>query len=1212
MKRASIDREKTVSDIEESTDYDSFHSSEMESDVEDELLMSSSTAPSQCSSRNKAKKQKISDEAIHEMEINRDLYQSNLFKEEMDSFLREVTLDYTKNRHIDDTLWTLKDILENDLDEQPGADISALIKHLDSYNIRIPFSGSTKNINYTLSFKKPSRVRVIGSYLSKTILKSRSMNVDLLVEIPKDLFQEKDYLNNRYWNKRAYYLSMIALALKNSKKFSHEIYFGTLCDDPRLSLITVEGVQENFSIRIIPSISSEVFSLSRLSPCRNAIRSDSIAPSEQPATPHYNNALIMNTQHLNHMVYMYSSLKSCPCLVKAILLMKAFVRKRCLCFGGHTYGAISEFAMSMIMACLVRGDFRLSEKPLIDENWNEYQIFRATIDWISRLEGYFFMAENKNEIPGFDENAWKNAYKDEIVFVDPTGLINLTCGVDKNEWDWFKNECRKASIMLSDSLRDHFNMLFLPSKYQMFERFDHIAVQKLSSIENSQPLKNLALDFGSISNAVIAKTRKLFVEALSDRIKFLTVRIMRKHKFALDRKISDKDSKLVLGFSVNPSNYSRVIDLGPPADSQNTRFRQIWGEKVEVRRFKDGSILEAVVWDEQENNIVVNRAKIFRSIIGYLFSRHLSMDKSENLLHLGDQFSSILDLSPKLQSEHRLFRRKHHNFRPITIAFHDFSRKLRDLDNIPLKIVEVKAAHSALRYSSAIIPQPLPLDLYMQHSSSTMPYIEPIDVVLHIEASNRWPSELDALQKMKTSYLLSVAQNLKESEDDMIATVVKGESSLFSDPMGISALASGYLDVTTAEGFTFRCRVHYEHEMVLIERSMSLPNIPEWKRKNYKNAMEVYRNIFIFKPRHTNCIQSLVQRYPVLSQVIRMTKRWLACHWLLSSGKSLNPSKLPVSYPISEEVVEWLCASVILSVDEYESPGSALSGFVRVLSLLASFNFTKKPFIVETTQGILDDSKLNLIHQKFQNLRKQDVHGNRCALFMSVLTDSENEDEFDSSMTQNEQFLEMMRNSHFTLEQPQKVILNRIRALAMSSLKQLDSVWSYICKIDNFDEKSISNRMLEVFRHNDSDYHLVLELDRSLCTSYYQAIDPDLSYFKFDEVFKNLMSRDQKNYLIDFDPTMEYLRDLHAQFGDTCWFFHDKFGGHKIGVVFDPSILNVPRPFKPSIPFPLKFENQIVEKKRFVSLDVSDVTETISILGKGFVLSQDLRYHLIQ
>jgi U3 small nucleolar RNA-associated protein 22 len=43
-----------------------------------------------------------------------------------------------------------------------------------------------------------------------------TLSVDLMVKMPESLFQEKDFLNYRYFYKRAYYLACIAAGLQES------------------------------------------------------------------------------------------------------------------------------------------------------------------------------------------------------------------------------------------------------------------------------------------------------------------------------------------------------------------------------------------------------------------------------------------------------------------------------------------------------------------------------------------------------------------------------------------------------------------------------------------------------------------------------------------------------------------------------------------------------------------------------------------------------------------------------------------------------------------------------------------------------------------------------------------------------------------------------------------------------------------------------------
>jgi hypothetical protein len=55
-----------------------------------------------------------------------------------------------------------------------------------------------------------------------------------------------------------------------------------------------------------------------------------------------------------------------------------------------------------------------------------------------------------------------------------------------------------------------------------------------------------------------------------------------------------------IGLSLVPENTSRILDKGPPPTDKEAAaaFREFWGDRAELRRFKDGSILEAVVWEQ--------------------------------------------------------------------------------------------------------------------------------------------------------------------------------------------------------------------------------------------------------------------------------------------------------------------------------------------------------------------------------------------------------------------------------------------------------------------------------------------------------------------------------------------------------------------------------------------------------------------------------------
>jgi U3 small nucleolar RNA-associated protein 22 len=72
---------------------------------------------------------------------------------------------------------------------------------------------------------------VVGGYAVKNMIKQAERNeVDVALAMPSSLFQEKDYLNYRYFYKRAYYLACIASGLQATKdlgvKMAYELLDG--------------------------------------------------------------------------------------------------------------------------------------------------------------------------------------------------------------------------------------------------------------------------------------------------------------------------------------------------------------------------------------------------------------------------------------------------------------------------------------------------------------------------------------------------------------------------------------------------------------------------------------------------------------------------------------------------------------------------------------------------------------------------------------------------------------------------------------------------------------------------------------------------------------------------------------------------------------------------------------------------------------------------
>ncbi len=87
-----------------------------------------------------------------------------------------------------------------------------------SLKIVIPFPKPIpeSSVSYKFSYTKPSEINVVGSYVMKTMSKGEDVSaVDMIVTLPVSILQDKDYLNYRFFYKRAYYLACIAVALRS-------------------------------------------------------------------------------------------------------------------------------------------------------------------------------------------------------------------------------------------------------------------------------------------------------------------------------------------------------------------------------------------------------------------------------------------------------------------------------------------------------------------------------------------------------------------------------------------------------------------------------------------------------------------------------------------------------------------------------------------------------------------------------------------------------------------------------------------------------------------------------------------------------------------------------------------------------------------------------------------------------------------------------------
>lgn len=391
------------------------------------------------------------------------------------------------------------------------------------------------------------------------------------------------------------------------------------------------------------------------------------------------------------------------------------------------------------------------------------------------------------------------------------------------------------------------------------------------------------------------------------------------------------------------------MDHGPAADDTDEsvvqRFRDFWGEKAELRRFKDGRIIESVVWDVKTSD---ERAHVPSVVVRHVLGRHFNLAE-EAIQTWQPSFDSILrypNAISKLYSASGVPT----GFKGAMTAFDELVKGIKALDaELPLAILNISAASEYLRYTSAFTPVPI-----LPASSSLMPgfpqYLPQMDIVLEFEKSAKWPDDLRAIQKVKLAFFERVASVLMTSMKGVKATVVVGDGISLSEIQD-----QARLEIITPQGWAFLARIWHDRESTLLDRIVgnkpkALPHImkksEERKGKEYHDALEareIYMREFVHAPRHHRAISSLCHRFSAYAGTVRLVKRWLASHWLLRSH-------------ISEEVVELICARFFIGDgqsliaasaedDPANAPGSRERGFATAIEFLKDWEWEKPLFV---------------------------------------------------------------------------------------------------------------------------------------------------------------------------------------------------------------------------------------------------------------------------
>jgi U3 small nucleolar RNA-associated protein 22 len=805
-----------------------------------------------------------------------------------------------------------------------------------SHKIAIPFPDPKpdKGAAYKLAYAKPSNINVVGSYALKTMVRSdKALVVDMVVKMPESIFQEKDFLNYRYFYKRAYYLACIAAGLQDAIQDQFTLSFEylngnslhpVLVTNPRPNKLKTDS---NFAIQIIPAAPESLFVELKLRPTKNSIRPKE-APENTttalPPSPFYNGSLKSDCNIEPYLKLLHSASKQSTGFKDSCILGRIWLRQRgfgsCLSKGGF-----GHFEWAALTVLLLKGGGPKGHSVL-SSGYSSYQMFKAVLQFLSStdlasnplvFEGPSDFMVSKSDIP--------------MLYDGPRGQ-NILYKMTPWSYALLRDESRISLEMLNDHTFDQFESTFILRIDQPLQRFDCLVRVPVHSPDQE--------DFsGDHKTNVVRFSNRLFEvlrEGLMDRVKLIDIQEGAAPSWSIKSSSPASEQQSLSVAVVFDSLYiDRLVDHGPSAEDKKkaAKFQKFWGEKAELRRFKDGSILESLVWSPGSSY------SIFQEIFTYLIKRHFDAETSKSLEFTGEGFEKLL---PSAGTSSKAFE-------ILKLAFNTFEKDIRDMETLPLQLRQLSAISPQLRYTSIQPPVFGP----------QQPLKNPSDVLIQFEGSGRWPDDVVAIQRTKIAFLLKIGSLLEENDNGTMARL-----GLENEDQPLQNCA--FLDVIYESGAAFRLRIHNDREQTLLERMIKDKSTDIRTREEAVVALSTYKRTFLQLPLHTQSIATHCTRFPLLSPSIRLLKLWFNSHML--------------SRHISDELIELLVARTFLQPYPWRAPSSAMSGFLRTLLFISRWDWRLVPLIVDFT-GTMTSKDVASINTRLEAWRKIDPGMNRMVLF---------------------------------------------------------------------------------------------------------------------------------------------------------------------------------------------------------------------------------------
>jgi U3 small nucleolar RNA-associated protein 22 len=514
--------------------------------------------------------------------------------------------------------------------------------------IFVPLADLCLKMEGSYHFLPPSSIQIIGSFRTGTLIRKTgktSVTIDLCIEMPTEYFTERDFLNYRYFAKRSLYAAHVCvhlLSLYSPKQIEFQSKLTILH-----KAMTIINIDNHLQVKLHFVPQKGTFKLHRFSPSQSNIRTEwfksngsfqideNILKTQNQdnvtaPNPFYNYEILSDVTTIDNNDFLEEHLISTSSSISdAIKLIKVWLHKRQL--------NIDSLIVSMFISYLLAKNsinpmmshnqiFRLFLLNLSESKWDVkgISLYDSSTKSTPMDEGDDSIEEEPVKLPSIDE--FHKYYK--VVFVDPSGYLNLTSKMKHSNYLRLKHEAANSVSLLNDDIIDSFDPLFVHEqtiqiKSDALVRID-INSDDYKSILQKEASINDLMDFYNQGHSIIERTiEDLLAKGLQNRYKLLFSQFDDQLKWPIHKKYNEfipNEMSLLIGIVFN-DNYDFQLIKGPSSEhtAQAKVFRQFWGPKSELRRFQDTSICEAVFFETTANLIGFKR-HIYEDVIKYVLN----------------------------------------------------------------------------------------------------------------------------------------------------------------------------------------------------------------------------------------------------------------------------------------------------------------------------------------------------------------------------------------------------------------------------------------------------------------------------------------------------------------------------------------------------------------------------------------------------------------